>query len=211
MDHVQRGRTGDDEPASPLPLSTMSSSHGYENFSTPRESPALMESGQDALCELSGENIIRNQQRQRRPVSRYNGQQDTALSAARSQRHQSRRGDPYPAVSLQPSRQYHDTENLYRLIDQHNAQTNHILDMHNKQLNRLIDQYQDLVSELSRSHRSQQMQMQTSLTASLIERMKDAGFSKEEIASNMTHLQPQSPHTTPTPAPSSSSTGERHI
>lgn len=201
VEYIQNGNvTSADPPDSPIPSSTMSPTQDYEHFRTPRESPALGDgSFPEALCDVSGENIIR-QRRQRRPVERYTAQDAiTHVTGGRShiQQQQPRSSRnvteaAYPLISIQSSRQHNYPENISRIIEQHHEQTNHILAMHDRQMNRLIDQYQDLVSELSRSHRHQQMQMQTSLTISLIDRMKDAGYSREDIAASIKHLQQQS-------------------
>ncbi|KAI7881174.1 hypothetical protein K492DRAFT_236815 [Lichtheimia hyalospora FSU 10163] len=189
VDDIENGRVASADPESPRPLSTMSSG----NFRTSRESP-LLENGpivESSLCELSGENIIRQQRRQRRPVARYTGESTPVPSGGNSSNRNNlrqARSARNAALVRYPTRQHEYPESISQLLAQHYNQTSHILDMHDKQLTRLVDQYRDLVREISRSHRSQQLQMQTSLTVSLVDSMKNAGFSKEEISAHIKQL-----------------------
>lgn len=59
-----------------------------------------------------------------------------------------------------------------------------------EQMNHFLDKRQDFLYQQSHRCRLQQMQIQASLILSLGNRMKDAGFTEDEIASNIRLLYP---------------------
>lgn len=59
---------------------------------------------------------------------------------------------------------------------------------HNQQMNRLLEQNQELLNQQSRSHRIHEMQIQASLMVSVIDRLREAGLSKDQISAHLLQL-----------------------
>ena len=189
VNHVENWPRVPSSADSSAPSTSTSMSYTQDSFSTSRESTAL-ERGpvvEYSVREPSGEDVI---QEQRHPVLRYARDGAPVISDAgnsgnnRSNMRQER-FTQNAAPDRYPLHEQGYLEGISRLLEQHHTQINHILDMHDKQLNRLMERYH----ELSKNDRIQQLQLQTSLSVSLIDSMKNAGFSKEEIAAKIQQLE----------------------